>query len=183
MPWKNTEVRYGYLSISLHWLMLALLVGVYACMELRELYPRGSDPREALKTWHYMLGLSVLALMAVRLFARWSGPTPLINPPLPAWQSLASKAIHFALYALMIGMPLAGWTILSAEGDPIPFWGLELPPLTAASEALAESVEEWHGRGAEAGYWLVGVHALAGLWHHYVQKDDTLTRMLPGRRG
>ena len=183
MSWTNSRERYGSLSIGLHWFMLALLVAVYACMELRELYPRGSDPREALKTWHYMLGLSVLALLAVRLIARWSGPTPRITPPLPAWQSLASKAVHLLLYAFMLGMPLAGWTILSAEGESIPFWGLELPPLTSANEALAEAVEEWHELGAELGYWLAGLHAIAGLWHHYVQKDDTLTRMLPRRRG
>lgn len=182
MGWRNTDARYGALSISLHWLMLILLVAVYLCMELRELYPRGSDPREALKMWHYMLGLSVLALVIVRLAARWTGPTPHIDPPIPGWQSMGSKALHLGLYALMLGMPLAGWLILSAEGDPIPFWGLELPPLAAPNEALAESLEEWHELGAETGYWLAGAHAVAALWHHYVQRDNTLTRMLPGRR-
>ena len=54
-------------SIMMHWLMLALLAGVYACIELREFYPRGSDVREGLKTWHFMLGLSVFALVWVRL--------------------------------------------------------------------------------------------------------------------
>src|SRR6185312_16209541 len=61
--WKNTTDRYGSLSIGMHWLMLLLLVAVYACIELREFYPRGSDLRDGLKTWHFMLGLSVLALV------------------------------------------------------------------------------------------------------------------------
>jgi cytochrome b561 len=179
--WRNTEDRYGSLSVSLHWLMLILLVAVYACMELREFFPKGSDPRTALKTWHYMLGLTVLALVVVRLFARWSGPTPAIAPPIPAWQALSSKLVHVGLYALMIGMPLVGWLILSGEGDPIPFWGFELPALTGPNESLAESLEEWHELGAEAGYWLVGLHSVAALYHHYVGRDNTLLRMLPGR--
>ena len=52
MSWRNTEIRYGSLSIALHWLMLLLVVAIYAAIELREFYPKGSDPREASKTWH-----------------------------------------------------------------------------------------------------------------------------------
>ena len=56
--------------------MLLLLVAVYACIELRELFPKGSDPREAMKTWHYMLGLSVLVLVSLRLVVHIIGPIP-----------------------------------------------------------------------------------------------------------
>jgi cytochrome b561 len=181
MGWKNTSSRYGDLQVALHWLMLALLVAVYATMELRELFPRGSELRAAFKIWHYMLGLSVLALVVVRVGARWSGPTPRIEPPLPGWQLFVSRLLHFGLYALMLGMPIAGWLILSAEGDPIPFWGLTLPPLAGPDHALAETIEEWHELGAELGYWLVGLHSAAALYHHYVVRDDTLRRMLRRR--
>lgn len=71
MQWKNTTDRYGSLSIAMHWLMLALLVAVYACIELREFYPKGSDPREALKQWHFMLGLAVFVLVWLRLSCGW----------------------------------------------------------------------------------------------------------------
>jgi cytochrome b561 len=78
-------------------------------------------------------------------------------------------------------MPILGWVILSAEGDPIPFWGLELPPLTAPDKALAEEVEELHETIGNIGYFLIGGHAAAALLHHYVIKDNTLVRMLPRR--
>ena len=68
--------RYGRLSIVIHWATLAILVAVYACIELREMYPRGSEIREALKTWHYMLGLTVFFLVWVRITARFVGKTP-----------------------------------------------------------------------------------------------------------
>src|SRR5574340_547724 len=116
MNWKNTTSRYGSLSIGIHWLMLLLFIAVYACIELRELYPKGSDPREALKTWHFMLGMLVFALVWLRLAARLSGPTPLIQPAPPNWQQLSASLLHVALYALMIGMPLSGWLLLSAAG-------------------------------------------------------------------
>ena len=109
MTWKNTSNRFGRLSIGLHWIMLLLLIAVYASINLRELYPKGSDPREALKTWHFMLGLCVFALVSLRIYARISAPTPGIIPEPKPWQSLSAKLMHFALYALMIGMPLLGW--------------------------------------------------------------------------
>ena len=72
--WKNSTARYGSLQVALHWLMLVLLVAVYAAMELRENFPKGSDPREFLKSLHFMLGISVLILVLVRIAARFSGP-------------------------------------------------------------------------------------------------------------
>jgi cytochrome b561 len=170
--------RYGKLTIALHWFMFALLAAVYACIELRELFPRGSDPRNLLKTWHFMLGLSVFALVWVRLAARLAGGTPPITPPPPALLALAGKVVHVALYALMIAMPIGGWLILSAEGEPVPFWGLTLPPLVGPNEELAELIEEIHETAGTVGYWLIGLHAAAALFHHYVLRDDTLRRML-----
>lgn len=180
--WKNSTARYGSLQVALHWLMLVLLVAVYVAMELRENFPKGSDPREFMKSLHFMLGISVLILVAVRIAARFSGPTPAIVPQPPSWQELLGKLLHLAMYAFMIGMPIAGWLILSAEAKPIPFFGLELPALVAKNHALAESVEHWHKDIGEWGYYLVGLHAAAALFHHYVQKDNTLVRMLPWGR-
>jgi superoxide oxidase len=178
---RNTLVRYGSLSIGLHWLMLLLIIAVYACIDLREYYPKGSDTREALKTWHFMLGLSVFALVWVRLFFNITSPTPLIKPNPPKWQTLSAKLMHVALYVLMIAMPLLGWLLLSASGKPIPYFGLELPALVAKNKDLADLVKEIHETGGTIGYFLIGLHAIAALFHHYFKKDSTLKHMLPGR--
>ncbi len=183
MSWKNTDTRYGSVSIAMHWLMFCLLVAVYACIELREFYPKGSDPRDALKMWHFMLGLTVLALVCLRLGLRFIQVTPSIVPAMDSKQQLLAKVVQFSLYALMIGMPIGGWLILSGEGKPIPFYGFELPPLIGENEEVAEFIEEVHEFVGTAGYFLIGLHTLAALFHHYVQKDNTLTRMLPGRSG
>jgi len=179
MSWKHTEARYGSLSISLHWLTLVLLAGVYACIELRSGFPKGSDPRELLKHWHFMLGLTVFGLTWLRLLARAFGKAPAIVPTPPAWQMLAARLMHLALYALLLGAPLAGWLTLSAGGKPIPFFGLELPPLVDPDPDLARQIKGWHELAGTVGYWLIGLHALAALAHHYISHDNTLRRMLP----
>lgn len=182
MNMRNTTERYGSLSIWLHWLMLLILIAVYACIELREFYPKGSDPREALKTWHFMLGLTVFVLVWVRIFARISAVSPRVIPEPAAWQSLSAKLIHLALYVLMIAMPILGWLLLSAAGKPIPFFGLELPALVSKNKDLADLIKEIHETGGTVGYFLVGFHAAAALFHHYVLRDNTLLRMLPNRK-
>lgn len=181
MNWKNTTTRYGPLAIGIHWLMLLLFIAVYGTIELRELFEKGSDPREALKTWHFMLGLLVFILVWLRIAVRLSGPTPLIQPAIPRLQEISAKLLHLALYALMIGMPLTGWLLLSAAGKPIPFFGLQLPALIAESKDLAGQIKELHVAVGTTGYFLIGLHALAALYHHFILRDNTLTRMLPGR--
>ena len=177
----KSPTHYGRLSIALHWLMALLLVAVAACMELRGFAPKGSDLREGLKTWHYMLGLSVLALVALRLVLRLVNHTPPIVPAIPVWQERLSQLTHLALYGLMFGLPLVGWLLLSAKGTPIPFFGLQLPALIAENKDAASWIKEVHETGATVGYVLVAIHAAAGLIHHYVQRDNTLLRMLPYR--
>jgi len=171
--------RYSSASIILHWLMLALMVAAYAAIELREFYPRGTGTREALKSWHYTIGLLVFVLVWLRIAARLRWPAPAAADE--GWRHALAVVTHGALYVLMIAMPVAGWVILSAEGDPIPFFGLELPALTAPNHGLAEQVEELHELGGTIGYWLVGLHASAALFHHYVMRDRLLARMVPRR--
>jgi cytochrome b561 len=182
MNLKNTTERYGSLSIALHWLTLAVLVAVYACINLTELYPKGSAPRDALKVWHFMLGLTVLILAALRLADRLTGPSPQVVPALPAWQYWLAEAIHWALYAWMVAMPLLGWLTLSASGKPVPFFGLQLPGLLAEGKDLAHTLKEVHETLGTVGYFLIGGHAAAALFHHYVTRDNTLVRILPARR-
>ncbi|MEQ1598433.1 MAG: cytochrome b [Methylotenera sp.] len=178
---RNSTERYGFLSIGLHWAMLLLLIAVYACIELREIYPKGSDPREALKTWHFMLGLAVFVLVWLRLLVNITSPVPRVMPSPPKWQMLSAKLMHAALYVLMMAMPLLGWFLLSASGKTIPFFGLELPALIVKNKDVADLIKEIHEAGGTVGYFLIALHAVAALFHHYFVRDNTLRRILPSR--
>jgi cytochrome b561 len=79
-------------------------------------------------------------------------------------------------------MPLLGWLMMSAKGKAVPFFGLQLPALIAPDKALAHNFEDIHEAVGVIGYYLIGLHAGAALFHHYLMRDNTLRRMLPGRR-
>lgn len=176
--WLNTRERYGTVFIALHWIMALLLIAVYVTMELEEWLPGGE---EAVKAWHYALGLGVLALVVVRLALRLAGSVPRIHPKPAAWQRVLAKVTHLALYLFMIAMPLLGWLTLSGEGGAVrlPGLGWSIPLLPGVDESLGETAEELHEAIAVLGYWLIGLHTIAALAHHYLIHDDTLQRMLP----
>ncbi|WP_438951945.1 cytochrome b [Porticoccus sp.] len=177
--WCNSRQHYGLVSVALHWLMVLLLIAVYSCIELRELYPKGSDPREAFKAWHFMLGLTVFALVWIRLIVQLLQTRPEIFPPPAHWQILAGRSMHVILYFFMIAMPLMGWLVLSGSGKPVPFFGTTLPALMPENETLAKSIKEVHETIGKAGYFLIALHALAGLFHHYILRDNALLRIMP----
>ena len=171
--------RYHRASISLHWLMLALFIAVYASIELRVLFEKGTELRETMKSLHFMFGLLIFFLVWLRLLVRVKYPAPRIEPAPSQWQQTAARLAHLLLYALMIGMPLAGWLMLSASGKPVPFFGLELPALIGKNKELAGQIKEIHELVGTIGYFLIGTHAAAALFHHYIKRDTTLLRMLP----
>jgi cytochrome b561 len=181
MSWRSTRTEFGSLAIFLHWLMVLLIVAVYATMEFKSLSQKGSALREAMATCHFVLGLTIFALAWLRLFVRWAGPVPAIEPPLAPWDALLAKAAHFALYAFMVAMPLLGWLTLSAQGQLVPFFGFELPPLAPKSEDLARQFKQLHVSIATFGYFLIALHAVTALFHHYVKRDNTMIIMSPRR--
>lgn len=176
---KPQGKHYHPLLIGAHWLTLALLIAVYALIELRGIYPKGSAGHDLMKTWHFMLGLAVLAVVLLRLPLRLALHAPPITPAPPAWQDHLAHAMHWVLYGFLLVMPLLGWLTLSAKGQPIPIFGLELPALIGPDKATAKNLENIHELIGNVGYVLIGLHAAAALWHHHVMRGDTLERMLP----
>lgn len=180
MTRDSTPQHYAKLSITLHWLMLVLFAGVYVCLEIKGLLPKGHALRGLFLGLHGVFGLSIFALVWVRLLGRLT-PRPPITPALPAWQTAVSHLMHVTLYALMIATPILAWLMLSAGGKPMPWFDFFLPSPVAVNPELAKQFKYWHELLGSSGYWLIGLHAAAGLFHHYWVRDNTLTRMLPDR--
>jgi len=179
---RNSTQRYGSLQVALHWLMLVMMIAVYVGMECRGYFPKEIRPT-LVRIMHYSFGISILFMVFVRVGVRLSGPAPVISPEPPRWQERLSTLMHLALYAFMIAMPLMAWLSYSLKGKPVWFYGMQIPPFTATDAPLAKQLRlmHWHRHVAEWGYWLLGLHAAAALFHHYIVKDNTLTRMLPHR--
>ena len=160
--------------------MLVLLIGVYACIELRVLFERGTDARDLIKTFHYVLGISVFILVSIRLINRILSPK-VQRESYGAYQKWVSKLMFFALYGLMILMPILGYLLVSAEGDLITVFKMELPTLNIEDKELAHQIEEIHEIHeilGKVGYGLIGIHALTGLFHHFILRVQTMKRML-----
>ncbi|GAA5068063.1 cytochrome b [Lysobacter panacisoli] len=164
----------------LHWLMAVLILLVYVAIEQRGLFQRGSPERAAMMQTHFWLGLSVFVLVAWRLALRVRHGAPPIHPALPLWQALPAGLLHLLLYAFLIAMPVLGLLTAWTDGKVlyVPFSQIALPALMAPDPALAERLEDLHGSIGEFFYWVIGLHVVAALYHHYVRRDDTLRRML-----
>lgn len=178
---STSPQRYSRASITMHWVTVLAFVGIYLAVNLIDVFPRGSGARQWAKSLHFSFGLLVFAMVWLRLALRAMGSTPPIVPAPAPWQDKLARLLHLALYAMMVLMPLAGWAALSAFGKPIAFFGLALPALIAGNETLGRSIMRIHELGGNVGYFLIGGHAVAALFHHYVVKDNTLRRMSLGQ--
>ena len=175
----STEARWGFIAKLFHWTMAVGLLGLCAFGYWMSDLPRGPAMFKAYAL-HKSFGLTLLALALARLAWRLFDRRPL-DLAAPGWQKLAALGTHFALYGLMLAVPLAGWAYNSASHFPLQWFGLvNLPALVPASPVLKEFFHEAHELGAAALLTLVALHVAAAWKHHLVDKDNTLRRMLPG---
>jgi cytochrome b561 len=164
--------------IALHWIMAILVAAAFAIILWREGLD-DSDQQKWLLDVHRTIGLSVLALVGVRAVVRliW-GREPVV--PLPPLMKLGSTLSHIALYAAMIALPLLGWAQSSAKARHFKLFDITLPSLVARDPDQADMLAEWHETLAWVLLAVIGLHAAAALWHHYVRKDGVLRSMMPG---
>lgn len=175
--------RYGDVAIALHWLMAILLATLVVLgLYMVSLPDAGFDTRKiALILYHKELGILALTLALLRLAWRVAHALPALVATLPEWQKVVARFVHLCLYGLMFALPVSGWLMSSAAGFPVTFLGLwDLPDVVAQDEYLFRlfvQVHKWLGYALIA---LTLVHAGAALRHHFVVKDETLKKMLPG---
>lgn len=133
--------------------------------------------------WHKWAGVSVFLLVLLRLMWRFRHPPP----PLPAAMSVLERTVahlgHWLLYGLLLAIPLSGWLMSSAKGVPTVWFGLlPLPDLLARDDSLGNILQATHKYLNGLFAVLVVGHVMAALKHHFINRDDVLTRMLPGKR-
>jgi cytochrome b561 len=166
----------------LHWLMAVLIVtmlfvGVGMVSTVSRLH-------DALLALHRPLGIAILALVVIRLAVRLAYGAPPLPDDMPALQRLAAKASHYVLYAMMVAMPLIGWSMLSAGGYPVVLSpGIQLPPIAPHSVTLYAWLRAAHTWVALALYATVLLHFAAALFHGLIRRDGVFSSMARGGRG
>jgi cytochrome b561 len=165
----------------LHWLMALaiiamLFVGVGMVSTIAPEYL-------ALVATHKTLGIAILILVVLRIIVRLRAGTPPLPADLPEPMKLGARLSHYALYALMLAMPLLGWGMVSASGNPVKLlWGLQLPPIAPHSDSLFTLLHTAHVILAFAFFALILLHIAAALFHALVRRDGVFQSMAGGSR-
>ena len=123
-------------------------------------------------------------LVVVRIGWRLTHRAPAPDSGTPPWQRWASGLTHLALYGLIVVMSLTGWAASSVREWPVTLFGAAtLPTILPAGTKIGFKMGDMH---ADQLSWvllgLIGLHALAALYHHFIQRDSVLRRMLPRMR-
>jgi cytochrome b561 len=176
---QHTLTRYSAITRALHWatVLIVLVAFIYG--------PGGSEERiysaarDFDRQLHETLGLCVFALVIVRVFWRMFDKRP--EPPqVTRWMAIAAKAVQGALYVLLFALPVTAIAGAWLEGHPLTLLaGVEIAPMLAASHASGVTLARIHTWLGDAIMWLAGLHALAGIYHHIILKDNVLVSMLP----
>ena len=177
--------RFDTVSIILHWSVGVAIIAIAAIELLRgEIFPKGSFFREALKALHNPAGTVVFGLILLRILWRVAHPTPAMPASMRPWEKVAAKLTHYALYLMMVMIPLTGILYVLARGRPIDFGLFQIiyPLDHVIGRNASRTLKDAHELLGQAVLVLAFAHAAAALWHHYVRKDEVLTRMLPAAK-
>ncbi|MEM9577248.1 MAG: cytochrome b/b6 domain-containing protein [Pseudomonadota bacterium] len=187
MSLANSSLHYGAVAKVFHWLTALLILtliplGIYA-----NVLPYETSEQLAQKAWlfslHKTLGITALFVAIARILWAIGQPKPAHLHPDRKLETLAAATVHWLLYGSLVIVPLSGWVHHAATEGFAPIWwpfGQNLP-LVPKSEAVA---------GATAGLHIVFervlavsilLHIAGALKHHFIDRDVTLRRMLPGR--
>jgi len=175
--------RYGRVAIVLHWAIgLLLLAEIAFGFLLDDIAPRGTPWRGVVVNLHKSVGVVLIVLGLLRLAWRLRHRPPPWPATLPPWRARAATAMHRALYAAMIGAPLAGYVGSNFSrhgvrffGHPFAPWGPDLPAVYAFCNQLHVALSWALGL-------LIALHVAAAAEHALHDDDGVFARMWPGWR-
>ncbi len=186
-----TRSPYSRAAIVLHWAMAVMILGNLAGGFLMERLFEAEDPATRdlgfrVVQLHKSMGLTVLLLAFARLALRLREGFPPLPDHMTATERRLARFTHWGFYALMIGLPLSGWAMVSMSplGFPTLWFGLfEWPHLPlGTSRQGSEAAGGVHEALAFGAIALLALHVAGALKHHFLDRDDVLARMIPALR-
>ena len=177
-PMIQTRSRYSAVSMALHWVVAALVIGQVLLISAAD----QEGPNRAL--WiatHKANGISILLLTLLRLGWRLKHPAIPLPATTPRWQRLAARTTHILFYVVLVAMPLTGWLASSAAGRGFEWYGLFNWPLlpVGGGRETAGLMMAIHGAVVKSLYILIALHIAGALKHYFIDRDNVLQRMLP----
>ena len=171
--------KYTITAITLHWLMALAVIGMFALGFYMAGLPL-SPNKLKLYSWHKWSGVTVFLLAWMRLTWRIFHHPPVLPGHMSRIEQVIAHAGHDMLYLMMFAIPVSGWLMSSAKGVQTVLFGvLPIPDLVVKDRELGELLQTIHwGLNLLLATIVIG-HAAVALKHHFIDKDDVLTRMLP----
>lgn len=178
----GSDERYTTVAIVLHWLIAAMVIFTFAWGWWMQTLPKAPPGLRAdAFNVHKSIGLTILALMIVRLVWRaLHAPPPL--PSMPTWQARLATSTHVLLYAALIVMPVAGYIGSVFSGYPVKYFGMTLPAWGFKSDAIKSAMSTLHLATSWVIATAVALHVAGSLKHALIERDGSLRRMLPAPR-
>jgi cytochrome b561 len=188
---KNTVESYGSIAKWLHWGTAVLFLGSYISVYYRHWFTEEKTPENwtALQL-HLSIGVTIAVVVALRIVWRISSRVPDLEPGTKL-EHLAAHAGHYALYAIMIIMPITGYVGTGVNTEY--FFIFDIPKfedtqlfVSLVSNGLGITFPEFEEpidfiHKEILGAWLVWIlilgHVSAALYHHFVKEDKTLQKM------
>ncbi|MFA5678431.1 MAG: cytochrome b [Pseudomonas sp.] len=179
MQWKNTGAGYGLVAIVLHWLVALTVIGLAILgLWMVDLSYYSPYYRSA-PFWHKSVGLALFAVLVFRLLWRSFNPRPAHLSNHKRWEVNSAALVHGLLYLMLFVIVTSGYLISTETGQGISFFGwFEVPALVTGLTAQADRAGQVHYWVAIGVLGLAALHALGALKHHFLDRDDTLRRML-----
>lgn len=179
MPARSDATRWGSVAKAFHWIVavfvIGMLIGGLTMVEL----PTSPD-KFKLYALHKSFGITILVLMLLRLAWRSVDPRPRDVPGMAPLVAFAAHAVHRLLYLALLAMPISGWVYNSASNFPLQWFKLvQLPAIVAPDPELKRLAHDVHEALALFIMLLLALHIAGALKHHFIDRDDTLRRMLP----
>ena len=179
MQFKNDSSNYGLVSITLHWVMAVVIVGLFALgywmcglSYYDEWYRFGPYI-------HKSIGILLSMTLAFRLVWRFSNVKPVDEEGLHVWEKHSAYIVHWLLYGLLLAVVISGYLISTADGRAIDvFTWFEVPALFVDFENQEDLAGLIHEYLAYSVIGLATLHGLAAMKHHFADKDNTLKKML-----
>lgn len=164
----------------LHWLIALLIISSFALGVTMTDIPGITPTKLKYFSWHKWLGVTILGLVCLRLLWRLIHPAPAHPTGMAAWQQKAASGLHGILYVLMFAIPFSGYFYSLTAGVPVVYLGLiPLPVLIAPDPELKELLKTAHYALNITLLAAVGLHILAALKHHVIDRDGIFKRILP----
>ncbi len=135
------------------------------------------SPRNFYFNLHKSLGVTIFALIIIRVLWRLSHKPPALLASYKEFERKLAKGTHYLLYLLMVALPLSGLIMVIYGKYGVKWFGIDLFG-GLDSKPMRDAFKEVHEIIGLIILAVLALHILGALKHKFIDKDETLSRML-----